>query len=216
MTLKGSCGATLSNSSSERGVNGSFFLRPSTGKAYVMWTFFPGWKRRFGGVTLILACVLMVGWLRSEVSEDWIRLNSRRVRANFHVNSANGRINILRWTPHEAGPFVSWGVRSASKDRNPLTNRGIKKPYDLWHEFHVKNRFDWAGFHFGSGKHLSWHGEKGIKIWFIPYWSIVFPLTFLSAFLLLSKPGCFSTKVVSENSTSGETARSRNHRVGGF
>ena len=179
-----------------------------------MGSIFRGWKRRFGVVTLTLACAFMAGWVRSDVNEDWIRINIRSIRANFYVNSANGGINVLRWTPYQVGPFVSWGVRPASKDRNPLTNRGVKKPYDLWHEFHVKDRFDWAGFHFGSGKHLSWHGDRGIKIWFIPYWSIVVPLTLLSAFLLLIKPTVFSTKVVTEDSTSAQIGRLRNHWVG--
>jgi hypothetical protein len=178
-------------------------------EAYAMDTFFQGWKRRFGVVTLSLACLLTVGWVRSDVSEDWIDANSHQFRTRLLVNSSNGRINVLRWTPHASGSLFSWGVRAASMDRNPLTNRGIKKPFDLWHEFHVKNRFDWAGFHFGSGKHTSWHGERGIEIWFIPYWSIVIPLTLLSVFLLLSKPRLVSTESVSGDSIPLENARPR-------
>jgi hypothetical protein len=153
-----------------------------------MKSFFNGWRRKVGIMTLLSALVMMIGWVRSDLSEDWVSINSRRIRTRLLASSANGRINVLRWMPHETGPSFSWGARAASKDRNPLTNRGVKKPFDLWNEFNVENRFDWAGFHFGAGRHRSWNGVKRIEIWFIPYWSIVVPMTAVSAFFLLSKP----------------------------
>ena len=43
------------------------------------------------------------------------------------------------------------------------------------------------GFDFGAGRS---HGAGIVRTerWAAPYWSIVMPLTFLSAYLLLSKP----------------------------
>ena len=165
--------------------------------------FFRGWKRRVGVVTLLMACGFMAGWVRSGMVDDWIMININANRVRFRLSSANSRINILRWTP-EKGPLFSNGINTASKDRNPLTGRGFRAKFDFWDEFIVERRFDWAGFHFGSGMNRSWHGDKRITIWLIPYWSIVLPLTALAAFLLLSKPRQSTTKKITEPTANEE------------
>jgi hypothetical protein len=159
--------------------------------------FFRGWRRKIGVVTLLIACLFMVGWVGSEVKDRWIMINNNATRTRFRVSSVNGRINILRWTP-EKGRLISIGSDPALKDRNPLTGRHFRTPFEFWDEFKVEQRFDWAGFHYGNGRHHSWHEEKRIAIWFIPYWSIVCPLTIISLWLLLSKPRQSTSKKVSE------------------
>ena len=54
-------------------------------------------------------------------------------------------------------------------------------------------RRTWCGFDFGKSRQtFSWgHNYEVVEIWrwwSIPYWSIIIPLTLLSAYLLLSKP----------------------------
>ena len=44
-----------------------------------MRSFFHGWRRKAGVVSLLMACGLMVSWLRSYISEErfWIRMHDR-------------------------------------------------------------------------------------------------------------------------------------------
>jgi hypothetical protein len=44
------------------------------------------------------------------------------------------------------------------------------------------------GFEFGERSHASSMGTVHVTIWKVSYWSVVIPLTLLSAYFLLSKP----------------------------
>lgn len=78
--------------------------------------FFHGWRRKLGCLTLLLACVFAVGWVRSPFIQDAIHI-----------------------------------------------------PCD-------------------DGDYFCEIGQQRISFIRVPYWSIVIPMTLLSAYLLLSKP----------------------------
>jgi hypothetical protein len=154
-----------------------------------MGDFFKGWRRKIGVVTLGLACVFMAGWLRSATIRDDVMIAGENVR--HALASSTG---LLRWARHT-------GIKNTDQknDARQILNAG--RPLIEWNSAgdfqkddndsfwkHCTNewRHGWGGFDFGAGTHKRWNCH--IERWAIPYWSIVIPLTLLSAWLLLSKP----------------------------
>jgi hypothetical protein len=99
--------------------------------------FFDGWRRKLGTVTLMMACVLMTGWLRGRFGCD-----------------DNASIFV--------GESTYVGV--------------VLCPYEIL--FHKFKQF--------PESNMAPTRETVLLI--VPYWSVVNPLTLLSAYLLLSKP----------------------------
>ena len=97
--------------------------------------FFKGWRRKAGLVTLAMACVLAVAWMRSYVIEDRI---------------------VLSTTPGASGQHAPGAA-------NMIASRQGK----LW-------LYHWMA--------------AGLEEFAVPYWSLVLPLTLLSAWLILAKP----------------------------
>ncbi len=144
------------------------------------------WRRKIGVVTLVLACLLMVGWLRSVAFHDEVRFHTWTDRTDGLVSTDSS---------------IGWESRSGfefhNKQSTPLMaflpgNRFVKisrstdpRNYSRWDW-----NWYWCGFaggvaHYGHGLdeiHIEHH-----NIWIVPYWSIVIPLTVVSTWLLLSK-----------------------------
>ena len=122
-----------------------------------MLTFFHGWRRKTGCVTLVLACAFAGGWIRSLVVADLIGFNS-----NYLISAGGlfGSIHVDETTHN--GLF--WEI-------NPNLFGLHSDPYFFW---------SWSGFVLALSQNK--------LVWTIPYWSIVIPLTALSAVLLLTKP----------------------------
>ena len=118
-----------------------------------MGEFFKGWRRKAGLVTLAMACVLAVGWMRSyTVFGDvaWFGIGSQQQR----MVSLAGRVS---WKSYPVSGEAVWMVRSYDKSGPMLS----------------EEQFD-----------LAWSILSGCVI---PYWSLVLPLTLLSAWLILGK-----------------------------
>ena len=112
---------------------------------------FKPWRRKFGLLTLVLACVFTAGWFRSHVYPV-VKGVSRSDAETSYLASRNG---WLLWVHFERGvpPYTPF-VEVALPDGSLFTGRGA--------------------------------GPLAYRC--LPYWSIVIPLTLLSAYLLLSKP----------------------------
>jgi hypothetical protein len=67
---------------------------------------------------------------------------------------------------------------------------------------HTLIEWTWTSLGFGVGRINDLPDGKKITLWAIPYWSIVIPVTLLSAWLLLSK----LKKVSASNIDAAETA----------
>lgn len=142
--------------------------------------FFRGWKRKLGVVMLVLTCVIAGAWVRSFAkAEGWGFC--KNLRHYERIVSTNGaiRFDTIR-----------------SKDLIQIT---MTKVFDLTGDlgfvpFEEKD-VEWKWYLSGLGTG-DYHSQtlKGLEmtIWRIPYWSIVIPLTALSAWLLLSKRHCRS------------------------
>jgi len=137
-----------------------------------MLTFFHGWRRKMGAATLVMACVFAGGWVRSHSFIDIANFpNGRPV--SVVLRSGEGELVIA--IVHEE----IIGMK--------MLSMWMSAPAD-----------DIAGF----GRLMQhWTSRSGIEewatiklCWVLPYWSIIFPLSLLSAYLLLSKPqSCVSS-----------------------
>ena len=146
--------------------------------------FFNGWRRKAGCVTLLLACVFMIGGMRSRVRCDLIMLPYGN--STYCVESMCGVLDFGRVTVENNRARASW----KSSEITPtlwryLDVRGNPQPVDhLAEADEIVWRWDWAGFHFGAGRTRQTIEEDYV----IPYWSITTPLTLLSAYLILWTP----------------------------
>lgn len=123
-----------------------------------MHTFFNGWRRKAGVISLVLACGLMSAWMRSQFTSDefcWSIGHESEV-----VISSNGMLSWWRLAMQRPVPRF-WNPGFVSRGR------------DGTYYFTIR---DW-GVELGPGDSLS-----------IPYWPFVIPLTFISAYLILWKP----------------------------
>jgi hypothetical protein len=137
-------------------------------------TYFHGWRRKLGVVTLVMACVLIAAWVRSLSMNDNLVLARDRHRA-YCLISLNGEIAI--WITTSVTPATS----------TSLLPRWLGGPIqgESWEAHHLGYLFKRNGF--GSGiATLDSLGSTAL-FWLIPYWSVVIPLTLFSASLLLSK-----------------------------
>ena len=154
-------------------------------EALAMGEYFKPRRRKIGVLTLVMACVIAAGWVRSLTRADLVML--QRGNYTFSVESMCGEISFGRLASGNNNPRWIWH----SSEISPATWRvcdqyGNPQPVDHLTEDieSIEWRFDRFGFHFGAG-----NGAQGRdEIYAFPYLSIVIPLTLLSAYLLLSKP----------------------------
>ena len=142
--------------------------------------FFRGWRRKAGCVTLVMATVLWAAWVRSLGGLD--------------VTIFNNATTALASMPNTVGLIIVNDGKSVGTSyfyENPLFYEGTEWS---WH---------FCGFGIGKLKHtvlmahiandgtLVHHNIPPVifaGLYTIPYWSVVIPLTLLSAYLLLWKP----------------------------
>lgn len=130
--------------------------------------FFRGWKRKTGLLTLLLACVFTAGWVRSLMVTDSVNWHLGYEFVFFshdgHVSAYIRTMNhTFRWTrPHFSTEIY-----------RPFTDPGDKQNW----------KWNFVGVRFGSKD----ANEPYFHMVAIPNSYLVFPLTMLSAWLLLSK-----------------------------
>ena len=145
-----------------------------------MGEYFKPWRRRFGLMTLVMACVFLGLWVRSLAIYD-----CAICYCGLHT----------RHTVFSASHFIGYQyIYERLPERHPIfvrTNWGSNTPADGASHLFADTRITW---------HWRWYGFSDCeylenrlngcrcRIWIAPYWSIVIPLTMLTAFLLLSKP----------------------------
>jgi hypothetical protein len=148
--------------------------------------FFRGWRRKIGVVTLMMACVFMALWVRSQINLNVVTLPFKYPEtdslAPVTIDSIISRAHSVSWTRKRyvggarltGDPGLSypkWSSISEYFERDPSQ---------------VKWRLHWCGFQICDlQKPNDEFSESNVSI---PYWAVVLPLTLLSAYLLLSKP----------------------------
>ena len=144
------------------------------GEALTMGEYFRPWRRRFGLLTLVMACVAFGGWARSMTFCDSVDLPSRLTPTFMPVHVVS------------LGRCVGMFFPEARIDNKRLlpwfrTNEGIGN-CNLLQQPHVEWKWRFCGFGIG------WAKAEGFWHVVIPYWFVITPLTLLSVYVLLSKP----------------------------
>lgn len=131
-----------------------------------MGEFFKGRRRKAGLVMLAMACVLMVGWVRSLFDADQLSIPSKEAR--YFVESSMGELRVYRFP----AVFAYNPTHSNSDMHSTWSLPGIEA---------------WTGTVYSLTDPVD-------KPW-IPfdlivfrYWVLTWPLTLLSAWLILVKP----------------------------
>ena len=144
------------------------------GEALTMGDYFKPWRRKFGLLTLVTACVFAVAWVRSISVVDSVRCRlipavSLRLHSGeiYCFLTSNPRIS-------QTDPMVSCSSDKASS----------------WGKLEFEGQWGSLGFGF-----IQQPGRMTVGM---PYWSIVVPLTLISAWLLLSMPGKMPPKKIAE------------------
>jgi hypothetical protein len=149
-----------------------------------MGEFFKGWRRKIGIVTLLMALVGMAGWVRGGLSVDFVWYPTAKF--GYSIESLHGLVRLTRGTPVASGMPVQFGSESLSLSPHlKFDDYGKPLPFDPREKLDIEWQSNWFAFSFGTAK------IKGsiakIEMFLIPYWSIVIPMTVLSAYLLLTK-----------------------------
>jgi hypothetical protein len=151
--------------------------------------FFRGWRRQVGAVTLFIACVLTMGWVRSGSTED----RTTMILSQRFYLFVSSRSSISWWAMDNKGSPSSVvqmiGRSSATNSPRPaLSHSDIIEV--LTHLYAV-----------GDGR----DNPLNVACWTVAYWSVVLPLTILSAYLLLSKPRVPAPKKISDPTSAQRT-----------
>ena len=140
-----------------------------------MGEFFKGWRRKIGVLTLVMACVFMGGWVRSSVMIDCLTVSKGWWFGTEYFMSSNG---LCAWYTSIATDFPAIQWRSAYHDDPEYQTTQIPR-----------TKWSWIDYGMSLGDVIDENDYASrLKIWVAPYWSIVVPLTLISAYLLLSKP----------------------------
>ena len=126
--------------------------------------FFKGWRRKAGLATLTMACVLMVGWMRSRVVSDEIML------------TIHGRLHVIISENSRFSWFGAYGFSPISSVDWTSTVMPLPEPDSDSH----RSVYFWV-----VDARMP---HQRVCQWIFPYWSLVLPLTLLSAWLILWKP----------------------------
>ncbi|WP_010587526.1 hypothetical protein [Schlesneria paludicola] len=156
--------------------------------------FFRGWKRKAGIATLALACVATIGWVRSFYFTDMIMFPTSHAM-NRWISDKHG----LVWTRHSQTDEELEEQEWDSLFDVPIPAICFAFPQSLdLHERKYLNGNEWTrksaflGFIFLDGQIFGL--KSTATVWIIPYWSVVVPLTLLSAYLLLLGSGQSSSE----------------------
>lgn len=131
-----------------------------------MGDYFKPWRRQIGLRTLVLACVFMIGWMRSLSTTDQTPAVELFDRPHF-FGSQGG---TFYWVP-------------LTKYQTPSSPTTLPVAFDSSSLFRKLGFLEIEIQQNSNGMTLA--SGKGIGI---PYWVVTIPLAILSCLLLLSKP----------------------------
>ena len=146
-----------------------------------MGEFFRGWRRRSGLAALAIALALMGGWMRSFVYCEIISF--RRDPHHIHMIFSNNAA-------------VGWASLESEDDLGDFYEIADVQ-INVWEGTKTEWHWNWFGFDFG--KSIVDSTNESFALWSIPYWAFTFPMTLITAFLLLKRP-CTSTVKVARPS----------------
>lgn len=156
----------------------------------MMSEFFKPWRRKIGVVTLVMACALMAGWVRSSVKFDGIEIISSK--SKYAMSSVRGKLRC----------FYAHGEQARVEKPEIRFPSFVIKENNFDSKFELRSKrlsFVVSDFRFMTGSESQLFYSDLVQaqapevlvdqiIAQVPYWSVTIPLSLLSAYLLLSKP----------------------------
>ena len=177
-----------------------------------MGDFFKPWRRKIGVVTLVMACVMMGGWVRSFGRMELIHICPGR--SLFIIGSRNGSLCVMRsvYQTHEVAISKSITIFNSSLKRIGVGCSSEKSSNETNIKYWTnadgtvpdtvsQSYWTFGGFVFGTESHTTILDERDELIAMAPYWSILVPLTLISLWLLLSKPRNSIPKKIAERNS---------------
>lgn len=138
---------------------------------------FKGWRRKVGCVTLVMALLTFCVWGFGHSALVGYTIFTGEHRIEMFGSSSNG----FFWTVID-GPEESWatpGYVSTGWHFRYVPS------YDCLDHIEIDWHWQCCGFHSANGKGIQ---DVPQTAFVVPHWSIILPMTLLSAFLLLTKP----------------------------
>ena len=107
--------------------------------------FFSGWRRKVGVVALMLACVLMAGWVRSFTIAEGVAIPiGTKMSASLVSNDSS-----LVWLTQDGGDFLMF-PHFTSRRFSEIDDRIFENPFFQW-------LWKWRCFGFGASVEGSKH-----------------------------------------------------------
>lgn len=150
--------------------------------------FFKPWRRKVGVVALVMACVFAAGWVRSFSVQDYFTFASKTRSAETILSNCG----VIGWVHHPHN--ILQRSRSFGSQAAYDLDKTIRVDLLTWD---CRNLPRWRFIGFG-GWERPFSPSTRMTLTIVPYWSIVLPLTLLSAYLLLSKPRATTPMKTSE------------------
>jgi hypothetical protein len=139
--------------------------------------FFRGWRRKVGVVTLVMACVFMVGWARNYFIRDSVNIPTGNSSSIEFISGYQCLNLVVMWSSIPDNEMASFRIYHQKEEEEigfhagKFLFAGDNSPFrPAWFSFSNEVR------------------TTSLMIFSLPYWSITIPLTLLSCWLLLSKP----------------------------
>ncbi len=130
-----------------------------------MFAFLHGWRRKLGCVTLVTALLIAGPWLRSYVIVD--TFEGAFGPRRHELRSRHGRLTWSAYNPEVVERTWVWRTRPTS--RRDAYVAAFTPPVDFNHPWKMRR-------------------------WEIHYWTLAVPLTLLSVYLVLWRPGSAATR----------------------
>ena len=163
-----------------------------------MGNYFIPWRRKIGCVTLVLACLFLAGWVRSSFFIDGLVIPLGMKSSASLVSSDSSLI----WLTQQGDGLFCY-PNLVSRRFSDIDDRIFENPLFEWR---------WKRCGFGIGACVDGTKQVGNQmiqmtpgtVAVVPCWSVVIPLTLISALLLLSNSRkSTSNKIVEPNPVEG-------------
>ena len=151
----------------------------------VVGEYFKEWRRKVGVLTLVLACIFAGAWIRGFTIEDVVRMGDGqrivtrgRILQTLSTSARNGFV----WTREDTDSDITW---LAGRQSHPVGESHSFDPKENVIDTGVMDwRWQFCGFDFGK-----YRGDPPDTLFYlqISHWSVVVPLTLISALLFLTK-----------------------------
>jgi hypothetical protein len=153
-----------------------------------MLTFFYGWRRKAGCISLVMSLLMMGVWIRSRYIMETLTYISDEGRHSFSINP-----NGFEWARRTgSGQYLSPQFMNLSWETIEVDDSDFESFPEPSMGWETSWNYHCYGFRFGKFQLTAGLGLSllyaELTTWTMPHWAVVIPLTLLSAYLILWKP----------------------------